>query len=132
MRNYTKLIRTITDAKGDKLDSNKIMKNQCQNLIEEQYNESQKLLHIFEELLDGTLGTWKMDQVDFELKDNAELIFSIAYPRLKLRGGERTEVMVHHRMLPRPRRRSDDRAGHHSLGRSAKRHRTSGGGGCQH
>ena len=40
--------------------------------------------------------------------------------------------MVHHRMLPRPRRRSDDRAGSHGAGRSTARHRPPSGGGLQY
>ena len=40
--------------------------------------------------------------------------------------------MVHHQMLPRPRRRSDDRAGCHSAGGSTTRHRTSSGRGFQY
>ena len=33
-----------------------------------QRNEFLKLLHKFEDIFDGTLGTWKTDPVDFELK----------------------------------------------------------------
>ena len=40
--------------------------------------------------------------------------------------------MVHHRMLPLPRWRSDDRAGCHGSGGSTARHRPSSGGGFQH
>ena len=34
-----------------------------------QCNELLKLLQKFEELFDGTLGTWKTDAVDFKLKE---------------------------------------------------------------
>ena len=44
------------------------MENQCQNLTITQRNELLKLLQKFEELFDGTLGTWKTDPVDFKLK----------------------------------------------------------------
>ena len=40
--------------------------------------------------------------------------------------------MVHHRMLPRPRRRSDDRAGSHGAGGPTARHRPISGGGLQY
>ena len=50
------------------------MENQCQHLIMTQRNELLKLLQISEELFDGTLGTWKTDPVEFELKDDAKPI----------------------------------------------------------
>ena len=44
------------------------MQTQCQHFTMIQRNEFQKLLHIFEELFDETLGTWKTYLVNFELK----------------------------------------------------------------
>ena len=44
------------------------METQCQHLIETQRNELPKLFQEFEELFDGTLGTWKIYPVDFKLK----------------------------------------------------------------
>ena len=41
-----------------------------------QRNELLKLLQNFEELFDGTLGTWKTDPVDSDLKEDAKPIFS--------------------------------------------------------
>ena len=41
------------------------MENQCQYLTTTQRNEVMKLLQKSEELLDGTIGTWKIDPVDF-------------------------------------------------------------------
>ena len=55
------------------------METQCQHLIEKKCNELLKLLQKIEELFDGTLGTWKTDPVDFELKENAKPIFSRPY-----------------------------------------------------
>ena len=49
-----------------------------------QCNELLKLLQKTEELLDGTLGTWKTDPVDFELKEYANPICSRTYPVLKV------------------------------------------------
>ena len=42
------------------------MKNKYQYLTEELSNESLKLFQIFEELFDGTLGTWKKYPVSFK------------------------------------------------------------------
>ena len=60
------------------------MENQCQHLTMTQCNELLKLLHKFEELFDGTLGTWKTDTVEFKLKEYAKPICSITYPVLKV------------------------------------------------
>ena len=54
----TKWLRTI-------LDANKVMKNYFQNLKEQQRNELLKLLQKMKEFFDVTLGTWKVDPVDF-------------------------------------------------------------------
>ena len=43
------------------------MENQCQHLSEVKFKSLLKLLQKFEELFDGTLGTWKADPVDFKL-----------------------------------------------------------------
>ena len=58
----------ILDAKYEKADLHKVMENQYQHLTMTQRNELLKLLQKFEELFDGTLGTWKTDPVDFKLK----------------------------------------------------------------
>ena len=52
------------------------MENQCQNLTMIQHNELLELLQKFEELFDGTLGTWKTDPVDLELKEDVKPICS--------------------------------------------------------
>ena len=56
------------------------MKNQCQHLTETQRNELLKLVQKSEELLDGTLGTWKTYPVHFKLKEDVEPICSRPYP----------------------------------------------------
>ena len=48
------------------------MKNQCQHMTETQPNELLKLLQNFEEYFDETLGTRKIDPVDFQLKHNVK------------------------------------------------------------
>ena len=55
----TKRLRVILDAKYEKSNLHKVMKNQCQNLTMTQRNELLKLIQKFEELFNGTLGTWK-------------------------------------------------------------------------
>ena len=44
------------------------METQCQHLTTTQRNDLLELLQKFEELCDGTIGTWKKYTVDFELK----------------------------------------------------------------
>ena len=45
-----------------------------------QRNSLLKLLQKFEDLFGGTLGTWKIDPVDFELKYDMNTICSRLYP----------------------------------------------------
>ena len=56
------------------------METQCQHSRTTQQNEWLKLLDKFEELFNGTIGTWKTDPLDFELKEDAEPICSRLYP----------------------------------------------------
>ena len=84
VRTATKRLRVILDARMEKSDLHKVMENQCQNLTTTQHNELLKLLQIFEELFDGTLGTCKTYPVDFELKEDAKPICLQPYPLPKL------------------------------------------------
>ena len=68
VRTSTKQLLTILDASYEDVDLNKAMKNQLWNLIEEQHNESIRLLPNYEELFNGKLVTRKKDPVDFESK----------------------------------------------------------------
>ena len=70
----------ILYAKYEKADLHKVTETQCQHLIMTQRNDLLKLLQKFEELFDGTLGTWKIDPLDFELKEDAKPICSRPYP----------------------------------------------------
>ena len=72
--NSTKRLRVIYDAKHEKSDLHKVMENQCQHLKMTQRNEFLKLLQKTEEFFDGTLGTWKIDTVEFKLKEDAQPI----------------------------------------------------------
>ena len=60
------------------------MESQCQHLTMTQPNEFLKLLQIFEELLDGTLVTYKTDPVEFKLKDDTNPILLQPYPVPKI------------------------------------------------
>ena len=64
----TQRLRVILYAEYKKADLYMVMENQCQHLTMAQCNELLKLLQKVEELFDGTLGTWKVDLVDLELK----------------------------------------------------------------
>ena len=72
VRTDAKLLSLILDAKYGNSDSHKVMETQRQNLTMTQRNNLLKLLQKFEELFDGTLGTWKTYPVDFELKEDAK------------------------------------------------------------
>ena len=93
----TEQIRLMLDAKYEYLYLNKVMRNQYQYLIETQRNELLKLLQKFEDFFDVTLGTWKMDQVDSELKESANPICSRPY----------TVPKIHAEMLKRELERLD-------------------------
>ena len=68
MHALVKKMGVILEAKYEKSDKKAVMETQCQNLTMTQRNELLNLLQIFEELFDGTLGTWKTFPVEFELK----------------------------------------------------------------
>ena len=76
----TKRLCVILDAKYEKSDLHKVMKTQFEHTTITQCIESLKLIQKFEELFDGTLGTWKTDPLVFELKEDANPIFLQPYP----------------------------------------------------
>ena len=80
----TKRLRIILDFKYEKVDLYNIMETQCQHLTITQRNDLLKLLHKFEELFNGTIGTWQTYPVDFELKEDVKPICSQKYPLPKL------------------------------------------------
>ena len=55
----TTLLHVILYAKYEEVGIHKFMETQCQHLTMTQRSEFLKLLHKFEELLNGTLGTCK-------------------------------------------------------------------------
>ena len=70
----TKQLRLLLDAKYNRPDLHKDMENWCEHLPMTQRNELLILLHKFEELFDGTLGTWKTYSADFKLEEYAKPI----------------------------------------------------------
>jgi hypothetical protein len=83
-RNATKCVVEILDAKYDKADLPSIVKNNCAHLSTSHRNLLFALLLKFEELLDGTLGDWKLLPVSFELKEGAKLYHGRPYPIPKI------------------------------------------------
>ena len=80
----TKLLRVLLDAKYETADLHKVMENKCQHLTMTHLNELLILMQKFEELFDGTLSTWKIDPLYFELKEDEKPICSRPYPVPKL------------------------------------------------
>ena len=68
------------------------MENQCQNLTMTKPNELIQSLRNFKELFNGTLGTWKIDPVEFELEEDANRIYSRPYPVTNLHKYLKIEV----------------------------------------
>ena len=56
------------------------METYCQHLTRTQRNELLKLLKKIEYLFYVTLGTWKIDPVELELKQDTNPIYSRPYP----------------------------------------------------
>ena len=60
------------------------MGTQCQHLTTTQRNYLMKLFQIFEDLFDGTLGTYRTDPVDFKMKEDPKPVCLWPYPVPKL------------------------------------------------
>jgi len=73
-------IQQIIDAKYTPADLDKIVE-ECTHLTKEEQNKLLQLLKKFENLFDGTLGTWNTTPVDLELKDpNVKPYHAKPYP----------------------------------------------------
>ena len=70
----------ILYAKYEKAYLNKVVEIQCQHLTITHCNELLTLEHIFEELFDGTLGTWKIYPVDFDFKTGCKANMLVTIP----------------------------------------------------
>ena len=67
----------ILDAKYEKADLNEVITKQHQrHLTTTEYDRLLQVLKKFEDLFDGTLGTWNTNPAEFELKDDAKPVCS--------------------------------------------------------
>ena len=73
-------MRRILDTRYKKVNLNKIMIEKCQHLTATDRHRILHLLNKFEDLFDGTLGTWKTTPVVLELKDDAKPVCLRPYP----------------------------------------------------
>ena len=62
----------ILDTKYEKENQPEVVDNNCKHLTIDQRNKLLRLLIQYEELFDGTLGDWKGELVNFELKSDAK------------------------------------------------------------
>ena len=60
------------------------MTEQCQKLNPSEREIPLNILNKFEDLFDGTLGTWNTAQVDLKLKDDAKPVVSRPYTVLRV------------------------------------------------
>ena len=72
-------MRVILDVKYEKEDLNKVLKNQWKILTKTQHYELLKLFKKNEEIFNGTLVTWKIYSVEFELKEYLKPVCSRQY-----------------------------------------------------
>ena len=77
-------MRRILDAKYKKSDLNKVMTEQFQHLNTEECNRHMIVLRKYEDLFNGTLGTWNTTPVDLELRDDAKPVCWRLYPVLRV------------------------------------------------
>ncbi len=84
IRNSTKRVVEILDAKYDKANVLSIEENNCAHLSTPHCNLLLALLLKFQELFDGMLGDWKLPPVSFELKVGAKPYHGRPYPIPKI------------------------------------------------
>jgi hypothetical protein len=73
-------IQNIIESKYTPADLNKIVE-ECTHLEKDEQKQLLKLLQKFEELFDGSLGTWKTDPINLELEDpNVKPFHAKPYP----------------------------------------------------
>ena len=79
-REETKRAVKILDAKYEKADLPKIVKDNCDHLSSAQQRKLLLLLQKYEILFDGTLGDWQTSPVSFQLKDGAKPYHGRPFP----------------------------------------------------
>jgi hypothetical protein len=80
IRNATKRVIEILDAKYDKANLPAIVKDNCSHLTPLQRDKLLSLLLKYELLFDGTLGDWNRPPVTIELKEGATPYHDRPYP----------------------------------------------------
>ena len=75
----TERIKRILDAKYEKIDVREYVK-ESKHLTAAQQDSLAALLERHEKLFDGTLGNWKSEDYDIELKEGAKPCHARAYP----------------------------------------------------
>jgi hypothetical protein len=74
------LLNLIIESKYTPADLKKIVE-ECTHLEKDEQKQLLKLLQKFEELFDGSLGTWKTDTINVQLKDpNVKPFYAKPYP----------------------------------------------------
>ena len=79
-------IHRIPDAKYEDSDLNTVMAGQCQHLNTKENYMLMSLLRKFEDLFDGTLGTWNTTPVDLELNYDVKPVCSRPYSVPRVHG----------------------------------------------
>jgi hypothetical protein len=76
----TKRVIAILDAKYDKADLPAIIGDNCSHLTPSHREKLLSLLLRYEELFDGTLGSWNRPPISIELKEGAKPFHGRPYP----------------------------------------------------
>ena len=74
----------ILDAHYEAADIDQIISS-CQNLDTKQKQQLKELLEEYKDLFDGTLGSWKDQQINIELKEGVQPYHARAFPIPKSR-----------------------------------------------
>ncbi len=80
----TKRVTWILDAKYQKADLQKIVRDNCKHLSADQQKKLLQLLKKYELLFDGTLGDWKTKPVSFQLKEGVSPYHGRTFPVPKI------------------------------------------------
>jgi hypothetical protein len=76
-------LKKILDTKYEPADLNKIARN-CNYLTDDEQTQLLSLLHKYQHLFDGSLGTWNDKPYNIELKPNAKPYHSRPFPVPKI------------------------------------------------
>ena len=76
----TDIVTQILAAKYEKVKLPAVVDNNCKHLNIDQQNKLPVLLIQYEELFNGTLGNWKGDVVNFNLKPDGKPFYGQPFP----------------------------------------------------